>query len=483
MKALAFMKGTHMSRRARSRAGLVGMLAVLVLQAALAHGDRLVIRGGGEIEGVILPPEGDRPEIVRVLTATTSRPFEFKKDQVISVERKEDALREYLGRADSLESTPQSEYDLGIWCEQHGLSGPAKNHFRASIELDPEFEPGHKKLGHVLHNGKWMSYDEQRAAQGLIKHKGRWVSPQEKLALEEKAAFNADQEAWFRRLKVIRQKLFSSNPVVREQAESQLVSIREPSAIAPLIKVFGADDEATRVRLAQLIATVAGPEARDALIRLLVTEPVLSVRQATLHELETLHDPDTPAQLIKRLASKDPVIVGRAAWALGSLGAVNAVPKLIPLLVKIEVKWVYEPSIPSQPNMSVGLVEGGPGIAPGGAGGFAVPGASGAVSPGYVGGGPSIPVVTGPVVGEGVVAYGATSIPFGTVTGLNLGGGVNPHRPVMRKVTNVYRNEEVLLALEKLTGVNFGYDIPTWKRWQRESFRPSTTAERRVPQP
>jgi hypothetical protein len=83
------------------------------------------------------------------------------------------------------------------------------------------------------------------------------------------------------------------------------------------------------------------------------------------------------------------------------------------------------------------------------------------------------------VVGEGVVAYGATSVPF---TGLNL-GGTNPHRPVMRRVTNVYRNEEVLAALEKLTGVSFGYDIPAWRRWQRQSFRPSTTPERRVPQP
>jgi hypothetical protein len=451
--------------------------------APFVHADRILIRGGGEIEGVVLPADAARPGMVRVLTATTSRPLEFKADQVASVERKHDALREYLERAQEVDATAQAEYDLGEWCEQQGLSGPAKNHYRASVEHDPSFAPGHKKLGHVLHNGTWMTYDEQRTVQGLIKHKGRWISLQEKEALDEKEAFSSEQDAWFRRLKVIRQKLASPDARVREQAESQLVNIREAAAIKPLMRVFGADDASTRVRLAQLIAAVAGPEARDALIRLLITEPVLTVRQATLHELETLHEAETPDRLIKALESKDQIVVARAGWALGSLGTLKAVPKLISVLVKVEVKWIFDPTSQAQPNMSVGLVEAGPGPAiPAGAGGFAVPGASGTVSPGYIAGGVSVPVLTGPVVGEGVVAYGATSVPFGTFTGLNL-GGTNPHRPVMRRVTNVYRNEEVLAALEKLTGVSFGYDIPAWRRWQRQSFRPSTTPERRVPQP
>lgn len=462
---------------------LGGLGLVTALGASESRADRIVMRGGGEVQGVVLKADPDRPDMVLVLTAGTVRPFEFKKEQVVSVEVVNDALRAYVERSEKVVESAEGEYELALWCEEHELSGPAKRHFQRAIERDPSFAPARKKLGHVLHNGKWMTYDEQRAAQGLVKYQGRWVSPQEKTVLDEKASFTSEQESWFRRLKVLRQKIYGNDPEIRQQAEGQLAEIREPAAVAPLMKVFGADDEPMRIRLAQLIAGVSGPEARDALIRLLLTEPVPAVREATLHELDTLHDADTPGRLMRALTSKDPIVVGRAAWALGMIGAVQAVPKLIPVLVKVEEKWIYDPTVPRQPGMSVGLVEGGPGAAiPAGAGGFAVPGASGTVAPGYIAGGVSYPVLTGPVVGNGVVAYGATSIPFGTFTGLNL-GGTNPNRPVIRRMTNIYNNEDVLAALERLTGVNFGYDVRAWKRWQRVSFRPSTTPERRVPQP
>ena len=60
----------------------------------------------------------------------------------------------------------------------------------------------------------------------------------------------------------------------------------------------------------------------------------------------------------------------------------------------------------------------------------------------------------------------------------------NPNRPTMRVQTDVYRNEAVLLALRKLTGVDFGYEVNAWNRWVAQSYRPSSsTPGRRVPQP
>ncbi len=99
--------------------------------------------------------------------------------------------------------------------------------------------------------------------------------------------------------------------------------------------------------------------------------------------------------------------------------------------------------------------------------------------------GRSVPILTGPAVGQGVVAYGATSVPYGSGVGLSMGGGGTvPGPPRLQMLTRYYRNSEVLAALEALTGRNFGFDTATWKRWLA-SASPKGEPEpvRRVPQP
>ena len=105
--------------------------------------------------------------------------------------------------------------------------------------------------------------------------------------------------------------------------------------------------------------------------------------------------------------------------------------------------------------------------------------------PSYVfGGGPSIPYLTGPVIGPGIIAYGAGSVPlFSGVAGGGGVGGSPRGAPEPRVVRNVQRNDEVREALVRLTGVDFGFDVPAWKEWLAASFRPPAARARRVPQP
>ena len=59
-----------------------------------------------------------------------------------------------------------------------------------------------------------------------------------------------------------------------------------------------------------------------------------------------------------------------------------------------------------------------------------------------------------------------------------------PNRgPVPRVVTFSYENVEVLGALNKLTGEDFGYDETAWRRWIKASFNPNPKPVRQVPQP
>jgi hypothetical protein len=55
--------------------------------------------------------------------------------------------------------------------------------------------------------------------------------------------------------------------------------------------------------------------------------------------------------------------------------------------------------------------------------------------------------------------------------------------PVPKLVPIQYRNEEVLNALVKLTGMNFGYDMNSWKQWLSSSFKVDAPPTRRVREP
>ena len=56
-------------------------------------------------------------------------------------------------------------------------------------------------------------------------------------------------------------------------------------------------------------------------------------------------------------------------------------------------------------------------------------------------------------------------------------------QPEPKYVPVLRRNVEVWSALVKLTGRDYGYDIPSWRDWMSTSYRPEPTSPKRVPQP
>ena len=144
----------------------------------------------------------------------------------------------------------------------------------------------------------------------------------------------------------------------------------------------------------------------------------------------------------------------------GNLNAVSEVPKLIPVLISSEIQTVWVPA------------EGSQGLGLGGGGGYSMGNRS-----------ISIPVLTGPAMAPGAIAFGATSVPVSSYAG---GFNVNMNAtqgPTPQLVEVSHRNVEVLTALMKLTGQDFGYDIPTWKRWLSTTYRPDPAPGSVCPSP
>lgn len=471
----------------RSMIAVAAGIAASTLSWSAAEGDVIHLRGGGTLQGVVIDEEG-KPGYAQVYTATASAPVSMRKDRIERVIPADSPLGEYVERRGTAADTPESQLELAQWCEEQKLRGPAGAHYERVVALDPENAAAHEKLGHVFWDGKWRTYTEVQQAQGLVLYKGKWQTPEGKQDLEERENQSATHQAWLRKVRALVRQFHEGNPTQRAEAERQLRAIEDPEAVIALVNVLGHESADLRVLLAQVIGPIDDPRATAGLVHRIVNEDADDVRQVTRTELVRRQDPTAVARLHRALDDANPRRVGRAAAALGAIGSAESVPKLIPKLVSRQrrVETVMVPA-------TQGLGGGGIGV------GFSRPQGTpvaGDVGAGFYSG-PSIPVLTGPVVAPGVVAYGVTAVPFGAYTGLGTGAnapgavqgaGMNVATMVPKQVVvpYLYQNVEVLAALELLTGENFGYNLETWKRWLRTEFQVAPRDERparQVPQP
>jgi hypothetical protein len=427
-----------------------------------ASGDRITVRGGGQIRGKLIPDK-DHPGQSLFIGEVGKTPMVFTKDQIVQVTPEKSALDEYVVRLVKDRTSAQEEYDFGAWCEENKLADLAQVHYEQAVKRDSTFEPAHQKLGHILLGGRWLNGDEVKEAQGMVKYKGRWVTPEEKERREMMAATAAEGNTWVKRIVQLRD-AYVAGPVERSrEAERRLLAINEPKAVGPVLKVMG-DDEFPLVRslAARVLEAIPGQEASSAVVGRLLVEEDEAVRRETMNAVARRDSSEVVPLLMKGLRSTARQVINRSAWALANLNAVSAVPKLVPSLVTYEYQVVMVDPGPSGPGMGYG------------------PGAGGSGFASYSS--RSIPILTPPAVGPGAVAFGATSIPSGPGAGSSIGGG-SSGGPVARMVQVENHNEEVLAALVKLTGRDFGYDVPTWKQWVATSFKVTTPPSRRVPEP
>lgn len=64
---------------------------------------------------------------------------------------------EYKAKAAAAPQNAKGQFDLGKWCDSKRLKDEAKAAYRRAIEIDPEFEPARKALGHRKVLGRWVS--------------------------------------------------------------------------------------------------------------------------------------------------------------------------------------------------------------------------------------------------------------------------------------------------------------------------------------
>jgi hypothetical protein len=453
---------------AREARFVVAVLGLAGCWTAPLRGDLIVLRGGTQIEGKVVPDPKNKDR-VQVWLLKSRNPLSFQKGQIAEVVAKPSALDGYIEKRANVENTPAAQFELGTWCEENKLAELAKLHYENALGADSTFEAAHKKLGHVYRGNVWLSREELSEAQGLVKYKGRWISADEKTKREGEAQLSAAQAVWMRRLKLLRQAILNGPNDRRREAESQLMSIHDADAVGPLMRTFGPGEPPRRTLLALVLSGIPGPASTSALVRRILDESDAEVRSVTFDHLKRRDDRSVPGQFIRALGSSDVRVINRAAWALGNLNALIAVPRLVTVLTTTEQRIVLEPP----PNLNAST----PAMVP-------APGGTLKALNNY-----GFVVQSPPAVGPGVVAYGIAAVPWYQVTpgvassaGIPLGMPI-PQMPEPKVATFTYHNTEVLAALQKLCGQDFGYDTAAWREWVARSFNPNPTPVRRVPQP
>ncbi len=450
--------------------GLVGLCGFLLGAAGLmgpaagvARADIIELRGGGQVQGKVIPDPKNKAR-VQVLLPQGRHPLSFQKTQIVRVVPKASPLDDYVIKQAKAPATGDAQSQLGYWCEQNRLPDLAKQHYENALALDPENEFAHKKLGHAKVEGSWLTRDDLSAAQGLVKYRGRWVTAEEKTKRETADKTSASQGSWLRRIRILRNAIVNGPEDRRREAEAQLMAIRDPDAVVPLLRVFGQDDVPRRILLALILSTIGGPEATSALIQRVLDEADSEVRSITFEHLKQRGDTGVTGRLVRALGREDIKVINRAAWALGNLNAQESVPQLVGVLITSEERIVVPPLDGINAN-----VQGPSGLVPRAMNNFGIV----ATSP--------------PVSSTGAVAVGMGVVPYGTVGASTMPGGnyVGPSKPPQDAHVEVftYRNVEVLSALQKLTGEDFGYDVQAWRRWVTRSFNPNPRPSRSVPQP
>ncbi len=426
----------------------VGILIALPILAA--RGDVIVLRGGGQVRGkVVADPTAKPGERVLVVLPKGKTPLSLRKDQIVQVRPEPGPLDEYAARREKLPPTARGDYDLGAWCEVNDLPDLARLHFEAALKRDPDFPEARAKLGDRL------------ATLGARREKEE--------APDDPPSQDPAAPSWTSRIKAILQGLVSESADRRREAEEQLMELKDPEAIGPMVKVLGGRDADVRAILARALGAIPGEAAARALVDMLLREPEDVARMAILDELRRREEPGIASRLTRALRSPDVPVINRAAWALGNLDAFAAVPRLLDVLVTAEQRVVLVPSGgPAYPDL-------GPLIAYNGS---------------------SAAYMNGPVVGPGAVAYGATVVPntigldpFNGGAPISVGDGMGPRfvgadkGPQPQLLTFTSQNVEVRTALNRLTGQDFEYDVAAWRTWVARSFNPKPVPDRKAPQP
>ena len=79
----------------------------------------------------------------------------------------------------------ETRFAMALWQFRSKNQQEMERLLEEVIKLDPDHKQARRMLGHEQVDGKWLSGDELKIAQGLVQHKGEWVTKEAKEKLDQ----------------------------------------------------------------------------------------------------------------------------------------------------------------------------------------------------------------------------------------------------------------------------------------------------------
>ena len=410
-------------------------VCLMLLSADVGQADLIKLGSGGELRGKLAKGSATR-EFVTLETLTGAE-VTVARDAIQFLTMRPVTVEEYESRLHRLPNTAEAHWEMAAWCKAHSLIKQRDEHLERVVKLEPGHAAAHQKLHHMrLKDGSWVSRDQYMESQGYVKYRGKYITTQELELVEKTLEERQEEREWFHKVKLwigwVGGENFASANKAREGWQA-LEAITDPNA-APAVIRFLSECEHREVRLlsVKILSQVGGNKPIPGLAKLSLQDPDHEVRYEALIGLkEQQFDRAIPIYL-KGLRSDFNPIVCRSGTALGMIGGDKAVSPLIDALI---TSHDYQIRVPGSSQQSYSFSTNG---------NFA----------------------TGSVLPPELQArISAGQYPNGVIV---LDGSSAANQLTRTKVVTVtvnHQNAEVLTALQKLTGKNFGYDQRTWHLW------------------
>lgn len=310
---------------------LAAALLALALSGA-ARGDVIYLRSGAKVEG----KAEVRDDVVVVHRG--SGKFTYPRSMVVRIERAPTPEEVYAGKAKDLAGDDlDGHLELARWCREKGLATRMEAECEAVLAIEPEHEEAHRMLGHVQHEGQWMTLEESMKAQGYAFVDGRWISPAEQEARAKAERERREAEEKLKEMLALVAKLASDD---EEEAAGARATIEANAADWRLVLAHAArtqEKAAVRARALEALGRIGyekdpqGPRYSNLIAHIAAADPHADVRVVAVRLVRERRDDHALAQLV-RLAAIENVHRRMAAAAIRQIGDRRALWELVYIL-------------------------------------------------------------------------------------------------------------------------------------------------------
>jgi len=368
--------------------------------------DTFFIEGGGAVEGRLLNP-GER---IRQIETVDGIVLSLDTRQIRETDKGDsENLAHYKRTVPFMPDTVETHLEIAAWCREKFLKEQEKEHLHRVLELDPNHLDTRRRLGYFRDaTGQWTTTEEVKSAKGYVFSSGKWSMPQEVWIHEQTKQRKEVSSDWKKDLQKIRSSL--GDPAIRRKVEG----ITDPAAVKPLDDLLKKEsDPKIRMILIRALSSIGTPEAVRDIAYYAMNDPVEDVRQICLDHIK--RHPD--------------MIPQAGAYFSTFLNNQNS-----------DGTFVNPPDKINQAASAIRTI-----------------GDTGQI-------GNLITALVSQHKETIVIGPGErTNVGFGGGGGTGFSQGQSK-----QEIIKPSQNPEVLEALRRLSGENFGYDQAAWRRWHTE---------------